>query len=122
LLLVPIEVGEAIQLNNVFFEQGRPILKPESYPELDRLVTILQDNPTMEIELSGHTDNVGNPNSLVVLSQARVGAVKDYLVKSGIAASRITGKGYGAARPMVKNDTEEHRRMNRRVEFKVTKK
>lgn len=122
LLLVPIEVGEAIQLNNVFFEQGRPVLKSESYPELDRLVAILRDNPTMEIELSGHTDNVGNPNSLVVLSQARVGAVKDYLVKSGIAALRITGKGYGAAKPMVKNDTEEHRRMNRRVEFKVTKK
>jgi outer membrane protein OmpA-like peptidoglycan-associated protein len=122
LLLVPIEVGEAIQLNNVFFEQGRPILKSESYPELDRLVVILKDNPTMEIELSGHTDNVGNPNSLVVLSQARVGAVKDYLVKNGIASSRITGKGYGAAKPMVKNDSEEHRRMNRRVEFKVTKK
>jgi outer membrane protein OmpA-like peptidoglycan-associated protein len=122
LLLVPIEVGEAIQLNNVFFEQGRPILKSESYPELDRLVVILKDNPTMEIELSGHTDNVGNPNSLLVLSQARVGAVKDYLVKNGIASSRITGKGYGAAKPMVKNDSEEHRRMNRRVEFKVTKK
>lgn len=122
LLLVPIEVGEAIALNNVFFEQGKPVLKPESYPELDRLVAILKENTTMEIALSGHTDNVGNPTSLIALSQARVGAVKDYLVKNGIAASRITGKGYGSEKPLVKNDTEEHRKMNRRVEFKVTKK
>lgn len=122
LYLVPIEIGEAIQLNNVFFEQGRPLLKPESYPELDRLVQILKDNPTMEIELSGHTDNVGNPNALLTLSQERVTTVKNYLVKNGIHGSRITGKGYGASQPLVKNDTEEHRRMNRRVEFKITKK
>lgn len=122
LYLVPIEIGEAIQLNNVFFEQGRPLLKPESYPELDRLVKILKDNPTMEIELSGHTDNVGNPNALLNLSQQRVATVKTYLVKNGIHGSRITGKGYGASQPLVKNDTEEHRRMNRRVEFTITKK
>lgn len=122
LYLVPIEIGEAIQLNNVFFEQGRPLLKPESYPELDRLVQILKDNPAMEIELSGHTDNVGNPNALVNLSQQRVATVKNYLVKNGIHSARITGKGYGASQPLVKNDTEEHRRMNRRVEFKITKK
>ncbi len=122
LLLVPIEIGEAIQLNNVFFEQGRPILKPESYPELDRLVQIMKENTTMEIELSGHTDNVGNPDKLLTLSQERVTTVKNYLVKNGIHAARITGKGYGASKPLVKNDTEEHRRMNRRVEFKVMKK
>jgi outer membrane protein OmpA-like peptidoglycan-associated protein len=122
LLLVPIEVGEAIQLNNVFFEQGRPLLKPESYPELDRLVTIMNENPGMVIELGGHTDNVGNPRSLVVLSQERVSAVKKYLVQHGIAAKRITGKGHGGAMPLMKNDTEENRRMNRRVEFKIVKK
>jgi outer membrane protein OmpA-like peptidoglycan-associated protein len=122
LLLVPIQVGEAIQLNNVFFEQGRPLLKPESYPELDRLVQIMRDNPTLEIDLGGHTDNVGNPASLQVLSQERVGTVKNYLVKQGISGSRITGRGYGPSKPLVKNDTEEHRRMNRRVEFTITKK
>jgi outer membrane protein OmpA-like peptidoglycan-associated protein len=122
LYLVPIEVGEAIQLNNVFFEQGRPLLKPESYPELDRLVQVLKENPTIEIELSGHTDNVGNPAALLSLSQERVATVKDYLVKNGIHGSRITGRGYGATRPLVKNDTEANRRMNRRVEFKITKK
>lgn len=122
LYLVPIEVGEAIQLNNVFFEQGRPLLKPESYPELDRLVQVLKENPTIEIELSGHTDNVGNPAALLSLSQERVTTVKDYLVQNGIHGSRITGRGYGASRPLVKNDTEANRRMNRRVEFKIIKK
>lgn len=122
LYLVPIEIGEAIQLNNVFFEQGRPLLKPESYPELDRLVQILKDNPNMEIELSGHTDNVGNLSALQTLSQERVATVKNYLVKGGIHPARITGKGYGPLRPLVKNDTEANRRMNRRVEFKITKK
>lgn len=122
LFLVPLEVGEAIQLNNVFFEQGRPVLKPESYLELDRLVIILKENPTIEIELSGHSDNIGNRNSLIVLSMDRVGAVKNYLVEKGIQPNRISGKGFGAARPIVKNDTEEHRGMNRRVEFKIVKK
>lgn len=122
LYLVPIQVGANIQLNNVFFEQGRPILKAESYPELDRLVTIMQDNPGMEIELHGYTDNNGRETSLIVLSMDRVGAVKKYMTSKGILAKRITGKGFGPANPIVKNDTEEHRRMNRRVEFKVIKK
>lgn len=122
LYLIPIEVGEAIQLNNVFFEQGRPVLNHESYSELDRLVTIMKENSGMEIELSGHTDNIGNPRSLVVLSQERVAAVKNYLVSKGITSNRISGKGYGASKPLVKNDSEEHRKMNRRVEFKITRK
>ncbi len=121
LLLVPIRAGEVIQLNNVFFEQGKPALKPESYVELNRLVQIMKDNPNMEIELSGHTDNIGNPIRLTALSQDRVGAVKKYMVDQGIAGSRITGRGYGSSRPVEKNDTEEHRRMNRRVEFKIVR-
>jgi len=122
LFLVPLVVGEALQLNNVFFEQGRPLLKAESFPELDRLVAIMNENPSMAIELSGHTDNIGNPSSLVVLSQERVKAVKNYLVEHGVAANRITGKGYGGAKPLVKNDSEENRRKNRRVEFTIKKK
>jgi outer membrane protein OmpA-like peptidoglycan-associated protein len=122
LYLVPVEVGEVIQLNNVFFEQGRAILKPESFAELDRLVQILKDNPTIEIELSGHTDNVGNPSGLIVLSQERVATVKKYLVSHGIVGNRIIGKGLGAAKPLVKNDSEENRKMNRRVEFKIIRK
>ncbi|NOT76533.1 MAG: OmpA family protein [Cyclobacteriaceae bacterium] len=122
LYLLPIIAGQVLQLNNVFFEQAKPVLKPESYAELDRLITIMQENPTMEIELGGYTDNVGREVSLILLSMDRAGAVKKYMVSKGIAQKRITGKGYGPANPVVKNDTEEHRRMNRRVEFKITKK
>jgi outer membrane protein OmpA-like peptidoglycan-associated protein len=121
LYLVPIEVGQRLSLNNVFFEQGRPLLKAESFPELDRLVDIMKSNPSMEISLEGHTDNVGHVNSLIVLSQDRVSTVKNYLVKNGITASRITGKGYGSSKPLERNDTEEHRRKNRRVEFRIVK-
>ena len=121
-MLVPIEIGERIQLNNVFFERAQAKLKAESYPELDRLILILKDNPTIEIELSGHTDNRGNPNANKKLSQERVDAVTSYLVGKGIEASRIKGKGYGGDQPLFPNINEKNREMNRRVEFKITKK
>lgn len=122
LLLVPIVVGESVMLNNVFFQQGRPTLKPESFPELDRLVEIMQENPTVNIELGGHTDNVGNKEALKALSENRVKAVKEYLVSKGISKDRISGKGYGGAIPMVPNTSEANRQRNRRVEFKIVKK
>lgn len=122
LLLVPIEIGESIQLKNVFFAQSEALLLPESYPELDRLVRIMKDNKTLEIQLEGHTDGRGDPEANLELSEKRVAAVKQYLVSKGIAARRIVGKGFGGARPMVSNDTEENRKLNRRVEFKITRK
>jgi outer membrane protein OmpA-like peptidoglycan-associated protein len=122
LLLVPIEIGESIQLKNVFFVQSKAVLMPESYPELDRLVRIMKDNRTIEIELNGHTDGRGDPKANVQLSVERVEAVKVYLVSKGISEKRIIGKGFGGARPMVANDTDENRQLNRRVEFKITKK
>lgn len=122
LLLVPIAIGESIQLKNVFFLQSLAVLLSESYPELDRLVRIMRDNKTIEIELEGHTDGRGDPKANLVLSEERVEAVKQYLVSKGISEKRIVGKGYGGARPMVANDTEENRQLNRRVEFKITKK
>jgi outer membrane protein OmpA-like peptidoglycan-associated protein len=122
LFLVPIEVGETMQLNNVFFEQGRPALKSQSFPELDRLVQIMVENPTVKIEVSGHTDNVGNKDALLKLSEDRVLAVKAYLEKKGIKKDRVDGKGYGATQPIAPNSTEENRQRNRRVEFKITKK
>jgi outer membrane protein OmpA-like peptidoglycan-associated protein len=121
LLLVPLEKGESIPLNNVFFERGKPQLRAESFPELDRLIQILRDNPSMEIELAGYTDNVGYRPSLIVLSQERASTVKAYLVKNGIASQRIRGKGYGPAKPLVANDSEENRMKNRRVEVKIRK-
>lgn len=122
LLLVPIEIGESIQLKNVFFLQSKAVLLPESYPELDRLVRIMRDNGTIEIELGGHTDGRGDPRANLELSIQRVEAVKQYLIAKGISEKRIVGKGYGGARPMVSNDTDENRQLNRRVEFKITKK
>jgi outer membrane protein OmpA-like peptidoglycan-associated protein len=122
LLLIPIEVGVSLQLNNVFFEQGKPVLRSESYPELDRLVKILNDNPGLSIEVSGYTDNVGPQSALLKLSEDRVNSVINYLVSKQVSKHRLTGKGYGSANPLVRNDTEEHRKMNRRVEFKITKK
>lgn len=122
LLLVPIEIGESIQLKNVFFEQSQATLLPESYPELDRLVRIMKDNRTMEIQLEGHTDGRGEARANLILSEQRVLAVKNYLVGKGISERRIVGKGFGGAKPMVSNDSEENRQLNRRVEFKIMKK
>jgi outer membrane protein OmpA-like peptidoglycan-associated protein len=121
LLLMPLQKGESIPLNNVFFERGKPDLRAESFPELDRLIQIMRDNPTMEIDLAGYTDNVGYRPRLIVLSQDRVATVKAYLVKNGIATQRIRGKGYGPAKPLVGNDSEENRMKNRRVEVTIRK-
>lgn len=122
LLLVPIEIGESIQLRNVFFVQSKATLLPESYPELDRLVQIMKDNRTIEIQLEGHTDGRGDPRANIALSEQRVEAVKQYLISKGISEKRIVGKGFGGAKPVVSNDTEENRQLNRRVEFKITRK
>lgn len=122
LLLVPIEIGESIQLRNVFFVQSKAELKPESYPELDRLVKIMKENSTIEIEIGGHTDNQGLPSANLELSQKRVEAVRQYLISKGVAAKRMIGKGYGGSKPIAPSDSEENRQMNRRVEFKIIKK
>ncbi len=121
LMMVPIEVGETIKLNNVFFEAGLPILKSESFPELDRLVTVLSENGGINIELEGHTDNRGTADVLMKLSEERVATVLNYLTDHGINKSRITGHGYGATKPVANGDSEEDRKLNRRVEFKITK-
>jgi outer membrane protein OmpA-like peptidoglycan-associated protein len=122
LVLVPIEIGESIQLRNVFFVQSKAELKSESYPELDRLVKIMQDNPTIEIEISGHTDNRGIPSANLALSEQRVDAVRQYLVSKGVEPKRMVGKGYGGSKPIAPSTTEENRQQNRRVEFKIIKK
>lgn len=122
LLLVPIEVGQTIKLNNVFFVRGRPQLLPDSYPELDRLFEILTENPKMEIALAGHTDNQGDAKLNQQLSEQRVMSVRTYLIKKGVSDRRITGKGYGSSKPIADNTKEETRRLNRRVEFTITRK
>lgn len=122
LMLVPLQIGETVKLNNVFFEAGLPTLRPESYPELNRLIEVLKENPGIAIDLSGHTDHGGDAATLLRLSQNRVVTVRGYLVAHGIDEARITGTGYGDTRPIAAGDSEESRRLNRRVEFKITKK
>ncbi len=119
LYLMKMEVGEVIVLNNVFFEKASPKLINTSYSELDRIVKIMKDNPTMKVELMGHTDNRGDKDLLMKLSQDRVDAVKNYLVSKGISATRIKTSAYGGTQTIHKNDTEFEHSKNRRVEFKI---
>ena len=121
LLLSPIEVGQTVRLNNIFFDTGKWELREESAAELKRLVKILNENSTMAIEISGHTDNTGDAQKNMQLSQKRADAVKNYLQKSGIAANRLSSKGYGQGKPVAANNTEEGRQTNRRVEFSILK-
>lgn len=122
LYLVPIEVGQTIRLNNIFFDFGKATLKPESNDELNNVVTILNDNPKMEIEISGHTDNVGSDDANLKLSDDRANAVRSYLISKGISELRVTAKGYGETKPVVDNNTDENRQLNRRVEFSILRK
>lgn len=117
--LQPVAVGTTVNLKNVLFAQAKTDILPESFPELDLVVHFLKTNPNVRIELAGHTDNRGVHNDNVKLSQQRVSKVKDYLVTKGVDAKRISGKGYGGTKPIASNDSEESRRMNRRVEFTI---
>jgi len=120
-VLYPIELGATINLEGVNFYRGTADLIESSFRQLGIVVQLLKDNPTMEIELSGHTDNQGDPRLNLRLSQDRVEKVKEYLVSKGIQPGRISGKGYGGARPIASNASETTRKLNRRVEFKIIK-
>lgn len=117
--LTPIEVGQSIKLNHIYFETSKFDLLSDSYYELDKVVKLLKENPTMKIEIDGHTDNVGNAEKNQVLSSNRATAVMNYIISKGISADRISAKGYGITKPMVENDTPENRQLNRRVEFTI---
>ncbi|MCB0496816.1 MAG: OmpA family protein [Cyclobacteriaceae bacterium] len=119
--LQPIEEGTTVQLDRVLFKRGTTDFLEDSYEQLDLIAQMMKDNPTMEIKLSGHTDNVGNARLNKKLSQDRVDAVIKYLTDKGINAGRLSGVGYGGAKPIASNATEETRRLNRRVEFTVVK-
>jgi OOP family OmpA-OmpF porin len=117
----PIEIGTTVTLKNILFVQSKDALLPDSYPQLDQVVQFMQENPHVEIELAGHTDNRGSFQQLMSLSQKRVNKVKSYLVSKGIKSNRITGKGYGGSKPIASNDNEDTRLLNRRVEFTIKK-
>lgn len=121
LYLVPIEIGQVVRLNNVFFDFDKWDLRPESFIELDRVVTLLKENPKIEIEMSAHTDSHGTDEYNFKLSDNRAKSVREYILSKGIPESRIISKGYGETKPVVANDSDEHRQLNRRVEFTILK-
>lgn len=108
-----------VVLRNVFFNTGSAELLPASRLELDRLVALLNEHPTLRIRINGHTDDIGGEADNLQLSEARARAVYDYLLKAGIAAERLRYKGFGESSPLVPNSSPENRRMNRRTEFEV---
>ncbi|MBS1559252.1 MAG: OmpA family protein [Bacteroidetes bacterium] len=119
--LQPIEKGISVKLKNILFQVSTTNLLAESYPELDSVYLFLKTNPNVQIELQGHTDNRGNADRDLELSQQRVNKIKNYLVTKGIRAQRIRGVGLGGTKPLAGNDTEEGRKLNRRVEFVILK-
>jgi outer membrane protein OmpA-like peptidoglycan-associated protein len=118
-LLEPISSNNKIVLNNVFFDFDKTDVKPASFVELDKLVELLQKNPTIKIEISGHTDNKGDDLYNQTLSQKRAESVVNYLTQKGILKTRLVAKGYGKTQPVAPNDTEENKAKNRRTEVKI---
>ena len=117
-----IDVGAKMVLNNIFFETNKATIKPESEGELELLANLLIENPTIRLEISGHTDNVGSYRANQKLSEARAKSVVEYLVAKGVGSSRLEYKGYAFNQPVADNNTPEGRAQNRRVEFKVISK
>ncbi|MEQ8361029.1 MAG: OmpA family protein [Cytophagales bacterium] len=123
IVLSPLSVGTTKVLRNIYFDFDKSKIKPSSFDELSKVENMLARNPSLEIELGGHTDNIGKKEFNKRLSKARVDAVKKYLVNKGVDPRRITTVGYGESQPLATNDDEkEGRELNRRVEFKVLKK
>lgn len=117
--LSPIEANASMVLRNIFFDVNKYELKPESLAELDKLIQLLGENPTLKIEIGGHTDNAGKAADNLTLSNNRAKAVVNYLIGKKISPLRLTAKGYGATKPVAGNKTEEGRAQNRRTEVKV---
>ncbi|WP_019947608.1 OmpA family protein [Hymenobacter aerophilus] len=118
--LKKLDVGVKVVLNNIFFDFDKATLRKESTGELERLQKLLTETPALRLEISGHTDNVGNAAYNKDLSQRRAKAVVDYLVGKGVEKSRLTFAGYGDTQPVAPNTTKAGRQLNRRTEFKVT--
>jgi len=120
--LQPLEANAAVVLKNIFFESNKYQLKSESEAELNEVVQLMKENPTLRIQISGHTDNSGKATDNQVLSENRAKAVTNYLVAKGIAAARLTYKGFGDTQPIADNATPEGRAKNRRTELNVISK
>ena len=121
LLVEPLASGAVIHLNPIFFEQSKAEILPKSYAEIDRLLQFFNENPNLVVRIEGYTDNQGRPEDLQKLSEQRAEAIKNFLVKKGIAASRIETAGMGSQSPLNDNSTVELRAQNRRTEFRIVR-
>ena len=117
--LQPLEVGEQVRLDNIFFELNSSNLKDESLVELNKIIKFMESNPFLVIEIGGHTDNSGSKAYNLNLSDDRASSVKDALVQRGIPSDRIQTKGYGMSVPLNTNSSEQERALNRRTELKI---
>ena len=117
--LEPIKKDVKTVLNNIFFDSGKAELRPESFTELDKLFNLLRENSALKVEISGHTDDVGKDIDNQILSEKRALAVKDYLIKKGVNPVNIISVGYGKTKPIMPNDSEENRQINRRIEMSI---
>lgn len=115
------KTDQIVRLNNIFFDIDKFDLKSESYAELKEVLKILNTNPGMHIEISGHTDNTGSDEYNLSLSKNRAQSVIGYLISKGIDKKRLTAVGFGSSKPSVSNDTPEGRALNRRIEMKIVK-
>lgn len=122
LILQPIEVGLTVRLKNIYFDFDKTTLKKESFVELNKVVDFLKQNPSVEIQIEGHTDSKGSDDYNLNLSQGRSQSVVDYIISQGIDGARLRAQGYGESKPIDTNDTDAGRANNRRVEFTVVKK
>jgi len=120
-LRLEFEPPKVYTLKNVTFETGSSVVKPSSYVSLDQLVELMKIKSTMEIEISGHTDNVGDAIKNQQLSERRANSVRDYLIKKGISAERVSAVGHGQDRPVASNETTIGRQENRRTEVRILK-
>ena len=122
IIMVKAEIGSKVVLKNIFFDVGKADLKTESIAEVENIRELLIANTSLKVQINGHTDNSGNASSNKALSLKRASAVVNYLSQKGIAASRLSAKGYGSERPIVSNDDEEGgRAINRRTEIEIIK-
>ena len=113
-------VGNIVTLENIFFDTDKYELKRESYYELNKLIDFLQENPSIKIEIGGHTDNSGSEPHNIELSRNRAQSIVKYLTEHKISSTRLSAKGYGSSKPCVPNDSKENMAKNRRTEIKIT--
>jgi outer membrane protein OmpA-like peptidoglycan-associated protein len=111
--------GQTIRLSKLIFEQGKSVIDPASFDELDEVAQMLLDHPKLVIQLEGHTDNLGSMSKNMELSQERVDQVKEYLVDKGVGKNRVKTKAFGGTKPINKDKTPEARNFNRRVEIRI---